>query len=69
MLHSDCGAYGGLVDGFGDNPALEARLLEQELELAAQCVSLHIPNVEVQAYFADFEGIWKFELPARTKSP
>jgi hypothetical protein len=52
MVHSDCGAYGGLP-AFGGNAETEAthhRLLEA------------IPGVEVEGYFADFEGIWDAEL-------
>jgi hypothetical protein len=62
MLHSDCGAYGGLAGGFGNNASLEAQHHEQELKRAAECVRGRIPGIDVQAYFVDFEGIWAVEL-------
>ena len=63
MLHSDCGAYGGLA-AFGNDRRLEAEHHERELKAAAQCVADRVPGVAVQAYFADFEGVWEVELPA-----
>jgi len=62
MLHSDCGAYGGLVGGFGDNARVEAQHHEQELRDAAEFLQKAIPGIDVQAYFIDFEGIWAIEL-------
>ena len=35
MLHSDCGAYGGLAGGFGGDAAAEAEHHEHELQRAA----------------------------------
>src|SRR6202030_4841763 len=35
MLHSDCGAYGGLTAGFGGDAGAEANHHERELQLAA----------------------------------
>jgi len=57
MLHSDCGAYGGLA-AFNNDPQLEARRQEQELQSAAAWLKEKIPNLEIQAYFVDFEGVW-----------
>jgi hypothetical protein len=62
MLHSDCGAYGGLVNGFGGDPAAEAAHHERELHRAAAYLKATIPGLEVQGYFADFEGIWDAEV-------
>jgi carbonic anhydrase len=62
MLHSDCGAYGGLVDGFGNNAEAEAQHHEHELQGAAHFLQHAIPGIGVQAYFVDFEGIWSIEL-------
>ena len=62
MLHSDCGAYGGLVGGFGGNARVEAEHHEKELRLAAEGLRKAIPGIEVQGYFVDFEGIWAVEL-------
>ncbi len=61
MLHSDCGAYGGL-EGFGNNPGVEAQHHEQELRAAAEFLQKAMPGIDVQAYFVDFEGIWAIEL-------
>ena len=56
MLHSDCGAYGGLAGAFGGNA--EAVHHERELHRAAANLKAAIPDIEVQGYFVDFEGIW-----------
>jgi hypothetical protein len=61
MVHSDCGAYGGLA-AFNNDPRAEAEHHEAELRRAAQCVLAAIPDVEVCGYFVDFEGIWVDEL-------
>src|SRR5271163_3203036 len=58
MLHSDCGAYGGLAGGFGGDAILEAQSQEQELRRAAEWLRNALPDLKVQAYFVDFEGIW-----------
>jgi carbonic anhydrase-like protein len=57
MLHSDCGAYGGLA-AFGDDPQAEARHHGEELHRAAVVVSKAIPEIQVDGYFVDFEGVW-----------
>jgi hypothetical protein len=62
MVHSDCGAYGGLDGGFGGDAQAEARHHELELQHAADYLRGQLPDVDVQAYFADFEGIWAVEL-------
>lgn len=62
MLHSDCGAYGGLADGFGGNASLEAQHHERELRRAAESLLNAIPGLDVRCYFVDFEGIWAVEL-------
>jgi hypothetical protein len=58
MLHSDCGAYGGLA-AFGDDPQAEARHHRDELHCAAATVSKAIPGIRVDGYFVDFEGVWE----------
>ena len=64
MLHSDCGAYGGLAGRFGGNAAAEAIHHERELHRAAASLRTAIPGMEVQGYFVDFDGIWDAELGA-----
>jgi hypothetical protein len=61
MVHSDCGAYGGL-SAFGGNAEAEATHHQCELARAAANLLEAIPGVEVQGYFVDFEGIWDAEL-------
>ena len=62
MLHSDCGAYGGLAGGFGGNARAEAEHHEEELRRAAERLQNAISGIDVQAYFVDFEGIWAVDL-------
>jgi carbonic anhydrase-like protein len=64
MLHSDCGAYGGLAAGFGGDTAAEAAHHERELQRGAANLRAAIPGVEVQGYFVDFDGIWDAEIDA-----
>ena len=62
MVHSDCGAYGGLSGGFGGDVQAEAEHHEQELGRAAANLLHAIPGIEVQGYFVDFDGIWDAEI-------
>ena len=64
MLHSDCGAYGGLEGGFGGDKAAEAAHHERELQQAAANLRAAIRGVDVEGYFVDFEGIWDVEIGA-----
>jgi hypothetical protein len=57
MLHSDCGAYGGLA-AFGGDRAAEARHHEAELLRAAAFLREDVPGIEVKGFFVDFEGVW-----------
>ncbi|MDE3166209.1 MAG: hypothetical protein KGN36_10410, partial [Acidobacteriota bacterium] len=57
MLHSDCGAYGGL-DAFGGDVGRERVHLRDELYLAADVVARAIPELAVETYYVDFEGVW-----------
>jgi hypothetical protein len=59
MLHSDCGAYGGLERGFGGDPVRESTHHASELRLAARQVWDVFPELQIQAFFVDFEGIWE----------
>ena len=62
MLHSDCGAYGGLDSGFGGDAAAERVHHHQELRRAAESLARAIPGVETAGYFVDFEGVWEADL-------
>lgn len=61
MVHSDCGAYGGLA-AFAGDPRVEAEHHEQELRRAAEVLRTEIPALEVLGFFVDFEGVWAVDL-------
>jgi carbonic anhydrase len=65
MVHSDCGAYGGLAQGFGGDARAEARHHEEELRRAAECLRGEMPGIRVMAYFVDFEGVWAVEVTSQ----
>jgi carbonic anhydrase len=65
MVHSDCGAYGGL-EAFGGDAQAEARHHVVELRRAAECLRQSVPEVSVVSYFVDFEGVW---TPAPEPAP
>ena len=58
MVHSDCGAYGGLEGGFGNDAAAERVHHREELVRATEHVESAIPGIAVERYFVDFEGVW-----------
>jgi len=69
MVHSDCGAYGGLAGGFHGDSRAEAVQHEQELQRAAGYLSEAIPGIEIQGYFVDFDGIWEAEVASGSRPP
>jgi carbonic anhydrase len=69
MLHSDCGAYGGLADGFANNSRAEAAHHHAELRAAATHLRKALPELAVSAYFVDFEGVWEAELSRSASDP
>ena len=58
MLHSDCGAYGGLDGAFGNDPTAERLHHREELARATAHLESAIPGIAVESYFVDFEGVW-----------
>jgi hypothetical protein len=64
MLHTDCGAYGGLAGGFDGDAAAERAHHRHELRRAAENLASAIPGVEVSGYFVDFDGVWEADLAA-----
>lgn len=60
MLHSDCGAYGGLA-AFNDDPEKEARNHNADLQRASAFLQEKIPGLTVKAYFVDFDGVWEVD--------
>jgi len=65
MLHSDCGAYGGL-DAFGGDLQREFLHHRDELHRAAANLKAAIPGIDVEVYFVNFEGVWTTELEPGT---
>ena len=61
MVHSDCGAYGGLVGAFRGDEQAEARHHYAELQRGAACLRQSIPGLAVECYFVNFEGVWAAE--------
>jgi carbonic anhydrase len=62
MVHSDCGAYGGL-QAFGGNEEREAANHESELRSAAEFLRHSVPAIDVECYYLKFNGVWALEAP------
>jgi carbonic anhydrase len=60
MLHSDCGAYGGLA-AFGDDAEKESQNHQAQLQIAASYLLSQIPELTVKPYFVNFEGVWEID--------
>jgi len=60
MVHTDCGAYGGL-QAFGGNEEREAANHESELRSAAGFLKSNIPAIDVECYYLKFTGVWAVE--------
>ena len=65
MLHSDCGAYGGLAV-FDGNATKEAEHHLAELKSAARYLRSRIPELTVKAYFIDFDSVWEVDTTQAT---
>jgi carbonic anhydrase len=61
MVHSDCGAYGGLA-AFDNDPHREAENHRQEMHKAADALKAELPEINVRAFFVDFEGVWEADI-------
>jgi carbonic anhydrase len=61
MLHSDCGAYGGLHQSFHDDEAAEVAHHRSELERARAILDGAFPGITAECYFVDFKGVWELE--------
>jgi len=61
LLHSDCGAYGGLHRSFQDDEAREVAHHGSELQRAHAVLKGAFPTVNVECYFVDFAGVWQLE--------
>src|SRR5262245_1846000 len=62
MSHSDCATYGGLT-AFGGDREKEARHHESELRGAAQLVHENFPELTVECFFVNFEGVNEVKAP------
>jgi len=60
FAHRDCGAYGGSARFQGDAEA-EVSFHRAELSRAAQVIRAALPEVAIEHYFADFDGVWEME--------
>ncbi len=60
MVHSDCGAYGGLK-AFDGSEEREAANHESELRSAAEFLRSNISAIEVECYYLKFTGVWTLE--------
>ena len=61
MIHSDCGAYGGL-QAFDQDEDREADHHESELRNGAEFLKTHIPSIDVECYYLRFSGVWTAEM-------
>jgi carbonic anhydrase len=57
MTHRDCGAYGG-SKSFADSGA-EKNAHEEQLKSAADFTKHEMVGLSVEAYFADFDGLYR----------
>jgi len=60
ILHSDCGAYGGLA-AFDRDEEREAARFESELRHAAKFLMSNIAAIDVECYYLKFTGVWSFD--------
>ena len=60
MLHSDCGAYGGLVGPVRRRSGGGARFITARNCGGQRTIwSGPYPGLEMDSYFVDFEGVWE----------
>ena len=64
LLHSDCGAYGGLQKAFGGDQTAEFHHHRDELRRAHAALKEVFPTLTIECYFVDFGGVWKLESVA-----
>lgn len=64
MSHSDCATYGGLAHFGGDREA-EAKHHMAELERAADVVNANFSDLQVDAYFVAYDGVWQAKSQAK----
>jgi Putative carbonic anhydrase len=57
FCHSDCATYGGLAEFKGDKKA-EAEHHFQELRRAGELLNTAFPDLEVECFFVNFDGVF-----------
>jgi hypothetical protein len=57
MSHSDCATYGGLA-AFGGDRERESSHHREELRRAAELIRASFPEVDVECFFVNFEGVF-----------
>lgn len=67
MMHADCGAYGGLAN-FGGDAAVEAAHHSAELARAAKFLNQVLPQLKVDCFFINFEGVWEVPIEDSAKA-
>ena len=67
ITHSDCGTYGGLDHFKGDLQA-EAEHHRSELLRAGELLTSNFPDISVEPYFVQFDGIWEVKGADHLKS-
>jgi hypothetical protein len=65
IAHRDFGVYGGSARFKGDADA-EASFHQAELSRAADAIRAAVPDVSVECYFADFDGVWEVDAAHST---
>jgi carbonic anhydrase len=58
VCHSDCGAYGGLA-AFKTDYRAEREHHRQELQKAARLLRAGFPDLQVECFFVNFEGVFR----------
>jgi carbonic anhydrase len=61
VLHSDCGAYGGLADRFHGDTEAETAHYHDEMAAATAFLKGAIPGIKVESFILNFEGAWAVE--------
>lgn len=61
MLHSDCGAYGGLHKVFNGDETAEVDHHRSELRRAYSVLKGAFPQLAIECYFVDFKGVWQLD--------
>jgi hypothetical protein len=65
MLHSDCGAYGGLA-AFENDTTREAENHRNDLHRAVDFLQAQIPELTIRGFFVDFDGVWEADYTANS---